>query len=233
MGMTGRSWGTGWREATLPRLQWVPGEIVTAAGRKEETEQAARCLYGSIKTNTQVCARPHDQHKAWTGREEVCLTGSRDRWWATLTSLAASTSASHPSHQELGRRWPPSCSWAFTAALRTTSCQTEDSQTELLNLSNHTTGCNWPEQHDGPLDPLKSPQARKTSADLRSTKRCQKCKTTPRARPASFSTKRPRKTLALAGQEPSRWLPTEGPLFFPTLRMHRRLQKPVRVAKWQ
>lgn len=206
---------------------------MTAAGRKEKTEQAARCLYGSIKTNTEVCAHPHDQRKAGTGREEVCLTGSRDRWWATLMSLAASTSTSHPSHQELGRRWPPSCSWAFTAALRTTSCQTEDSQTELLNLSNHTTGCNWPEQHDGPLDPLKSPQARKTSADLRSTKRCQKCKTTPRARPASFSTKRPRKTLALAGQEPSRCLPTEGSLFFPTLQMHRRLQKPTRVAKWQ
>ncbi|EOB01852.1 hypothetical protein Anapl_14024 [Anas platyrhynchos] len=65
----------GWRVPTL----LVPGETVTAAGRKEETEQAARCLYGSIKTNTQVCARPHDQRKAGTGREEVCLTGSRDR----------------------------------------------------------------------------------------------------------------------------------------------------------
>lgn len=44
---------------------------MTAAGGKGGREREARCLYGSIKTNTEVCARPHHQQRACTAREEA------------------------------------------------------------------------------------------------------------------------------------------------------------------
>lgn len=124
-----------------------------------------------------------------------------------------------------------------TAARRTTSCQTEDSQTELLNLSSHTPGHNWPEQHDSPLDPLNSPHARKTEADLPSTKLCQKRKATPAARPASFSTDIS-KSLAIGCKHPLA-ATTEGFILLPSQQKHGeahrqcaapRLQNPIKVA---
>lgn len=65
---------------------------MTAAGGKGGREREARCLYGSIKTNTEVCARPHHQQRACTAREEASA-----RWaagtagypcWSVPTPLA-------------------------------------------------------------------------------------------------------------------------------------------------
>lgn len=179
------------------------------SSRKERRRWTARCLYRSTKTNTEACVCSHDQHKVHTVREEVCLLACGELHGCPEPLLAPGA----------GRLLTSLLLPSTTAAHKTTSCQTKDSQMELLNLSSHTTGHNWPEQHDGPLDPLNSPQARKTEADLPSTNLCQKLKATPAARTASFS--RDISSSAATGCKHPPAATTEGFILFPSQQKHR------------
>lgn len=100
------------RDVTLSLFKFLKKPWQQQAGKEGENKQQDVSM-GAIK-QTQKYVPVLTINRVYREGKSLCPTGSRDCWLATLilSDILSRTRASHPSHQELGKHRPPSCSGA-------------------------------------------------------------------------------------------------------------------------
>lgn len=117
MGITGRNLAEAQaerkRDVTLSLFKFLKKPWQQQA-RKEGENKKQDVSMGALKQTQKYVLSSQSTESVYREGRSLCLTGSRDCWLATLilSDILSWTRASHPSHQELGRQWPPSQSRA-------------------------------------------------------------------------------------------------------------------------